>query len=209
MSLETWLLFVVAAVALSLTPGPNGLLSVNHGVRYGIARAAFTALGCVTGMSLLIAVSMAGLGAVMIASEELFTALKWAGAAYLVWLGIMLWREPPAALRPEPDGPRRELLPIRRHTAFTHGFLVAVSNPKALLFFATFLPQFMTPGAPVWLQFVIFAGTYAVIEFSYELLLAGTAGRLAPWLERHGRAFNRITGATFMAIAAMVATSQR
>ncbi len=208
MSFELWFVFVLAAVALSLTPGPNGLLCLDHGVRYGLGRTVFTALGAVAGMSLLIGASLAGLGAVMQTSELLFTLVKWAGAAYLVWLGIRLWRAPgysAAAL----DGTAAAVRPIARDRAFLQGLLVAVSNPKALIFFATFLPQFMQPGQSLWLQFAIFAGTYGAIEFAYEVLLAGAAGRLAPWLERWGRVFNRITGGAFVGVGAMVAATQR
>ena len=205
MSLETWILFLFASVALSVTPGPNGLLSLNHGVRFGVRRAVFTALGSITGMSLLIAVSMAGLGAVLSASQTAFSVLKWIGAAYLVWLGIRMWRSPAMQL----GSADSEALLIRPRTAFSHGFFVAISNPKALLFFATFLPQFVDPQASLVWQSVIFAVTFAAIEFTYEVLLAGAAGRLAPWIERHGRVFNRITGGAFVGVGAMVATSQR
>jgi homoserine/homoserine lactone efflux protein len=207
MSIELWLVFVLAAVALSLTPGPNGLLCLDHGVRYGLSRSIFTALGAVAGMSLLIGASLAGLGAVMQTSELLFTVVKWAGAAYLVWLGIRLWRAP--GFSAAVDSAATAARPISRRRAFAQGLLVAVSNPKALIFFATFLPQFMQPGQSLWLQFVIFAGTYGAIEFAYEVVLAGAAGRLAPWLERWGRVFNRITGGAFVGVGAMVAATQR
>lgn len=206
MPLDLWLVYLVAAVALSLTPGPNGLLCLNHGVRYGLGRTTFTALGCVVGMSVLIGASLAGLGALMQTSETLFTAVKWLGAAYLVWLGIRLWRAEGFAADLPQGGAR---VRIGRANAFTQGFLVAISNPKALIFFATFLPQFMQPGVSLWLQFAILAGTYAAIEFAYELVLAGAAGRLAPVLRRWGRAFNRVTGGAFIGVGAMVAVAQR
>ncbi|MEC9345858.1 MAG: LysE family transporter [Pseudomonadota bacterium] len=208
MSLDLWLVYVLAGIALSLTPGPNGLLSLDHGVRHGTGRAVFTALGSVTGMSILIGASLAGLGAVMLTSETVFTVVKWVGAAYLVWLGVRLWRTRGFAVTAAvPDGPARRR--IARHRAFAQGLVVALSNPKALIFFATFLPQFMQPDVPLWQQFVVLAGTYAAIEFAYEVMLAGAAGRLAPWLERHARTFNRVTGGAFIAVGAMVAASQR
>jgi homoserine/homoserine lactone efflux protein len=206
MSFELWAVYALAALALSLTPGPNGLLALNHAVRFGFRRTVFTALGSIAGMLLLIAASMAGLGALMLTSEVLFTVVKWLGAGYLVWLGLSLWRAPaPAVALRQAAG----LEAISRRRAGTHGMLVALSNPKALLFFATFLPQFMQPGVPLWLQFVIFGGTFAVIEFSYELFLAGAARRLAGWLTRHGRIFNRLTGCAFIGVGGMVLMSQR
>ncbi|HVL55164.1 MAG TPA: LysE family translocator [Burkholderiaceae bacterium] len=207
MSFELWLVYLIAAVGLSLTPGPNGLLSLTHGVRFGLARTAFTAAGGVTGFLLLIAASLAGLGALLAASEQAFTAAKWIGAAYLVYLGVRLLRAPaPAVDAAAVARLGHDTRPLR---LFAQGFLVAVSNPKALIFFAAFLPQFMTPGAPLWLQFVVLGGTFAAIEFVYELMLAGAAQRLAPWIARHGRWFNRATGCTFIGIGGLLTTASR
>lgn len=207
MSWDVWLVYALAALALALTPGPNGLLCLNHSVRFGFRATIFTALGSITGMLILIGASMAGLGALMLTSEVLFTAVKWIGAGYLVWLGLRLWRAEPMAIAPrQPDG-----IPYTqgRMRNFSDGLLVAVSNPKALLFFATFLPQFIQPGMALWQQFLIFGGTFAVIEFCYELTLAGTAQRLGYWLTRHGRIFNRITGGAFIGVGGMVLASSR
>lgn len=206
MSLHLWLLFVAAAVALSLTPGPNGLLCLTQSVRHGFARAVFTAFGSIVGMLALIAASLAGLGALMLASETLFTVVKWVGAGYLVWLGIRLWRSPPMRIEQAPATDPAAGTPAR---AFLDGLFVALSNPKALLFFATFLPQFMQPDLALWLQFLIFGGTFAVVEFSCELAIAGAARRVAPWLVRNGRVFNRVTGGAFVCVGGMVATSAR
>lgn len=207
MSLDLWLVYVVAAVGLSLTPGPNGLLSLTHGVRFGFARTVFTALGGVAGFMVLVAASLAGLGALLAASEQAFTVAKWVGAAYLVYLGLRLLRAPApsvtaaaAATTAGADGPAR---------LFGQGFLVAVSNPKALIFFAAFLPQFMSPDVPFLVQFAVLGGTFAVVEFIYELMLAGAAQRLAPWLGRHGRWFNRVTGCTFIGIGGLLTTANR
>lgn len=208
MALDIWLIYLAAAVGLSLTPGPNGLLSLAHGVQYGFRRTIATALGGVSGFLVLIAASLAGLGALLAASEAAFTALKYLGAAYLIYLGIRLWRAPGTfadatvgrAQSPKKAGPS---------ALFRSGFLVAVSNPKALIFFAAFLPQFMQPDTPLWLQFLILGGTFAGVELAYELLLAGTAQRIAPWLARCGRWFNRATGSAFIAIGAVLSTSSR
>jgi threonine/homoserine/homoserine lactone efflux protein len=207
MSLELWIVYLAAAVGLSLTPGPNGLLALTHGARFGASRAAFTVLGGVVGFVVLIAASLAGLGALLAASEQAFTVAKWIGAAYLVYLGLRLWNAPPPSL----DAAREAAghADRRRSRLFAQGFLVAVSNPKALIFFAAFLPQFMVPGAPYWLQLAILGGTFALVECLYELLVAGTAQRLAPWLVRRGRWFNRVTGCTFVGIGALLATARR
>lgn len=207
MTLDLWLVYVLAATGLTLTPGPNGLLSLTHGVRFGLARTVFTVLGGVIGFLVLIAASLAGLGALLATSELAFTVAKWIGAAYLVYLGIRLWRAPPPQVRlPTEEKYGREDGVVR---LFTQGFLVAVSNPKALIFFAAFLPQFMVPGLSYGVQLVVLGGTFAVVEFVYELVLAGMAQRIAPWLGRHGRWFNRITGTSFIGIGGLLATANR
>lgn len=219
MSLEHWLLYCVAAVGLSLTPGPNGLLSLSHGMRFGVRRTIATAAGGVTGFTVLVAASLAGLGALLAASEQAFTIAKWLGAAYLVWLGVRTFRAPPPAVeivvrsaaKPAPSGiaPASGVDRFGPWQLFRDGFAVAVSNPKALIFFAAFLPQFMVPGVPYLTQLLVFGGTFAVVEFAYELLLAAAAQRLAPWIGRHGRWFNRVTGATFVGIGGVLTTASR
>ncbi|WP_207540695.1 LysE family translocator [Sabulicella rubraurantiaca] len=208
MSFEFWLVYLVAAIGLSLTPGPNGLLALTHGARFGLRSATWTVLGGALGFLLLIAASLAGMGALLAASEVAFTAAKWAGAAYLVYLGVRLWRAPAPVLTRDPD-PQGERDAARALRLFGDGLFVAVSNPKALLFFAAFMPQFMVPGVPFATQLLLLGGTFVVVEVIYELLLAGLAGRIAPWLGRHGKVFNRAAGGTFVGIGAVLATTTR
>jgi len=204
---DLWLVFAVASLALALTPGPNSLLVLDHGVRHGFGRAAFTALGSVSAMLAMVAAAMAGLGALMLASGEAFLVLKWVGAAYLVWLGLRLWRAPGLAARAPAAGAAAGR--VARRTTFGQGGLVMLSNPKTILFFTTFLPQFMDPARPLLPQFSVLGATLALAELSVELALAAAAGRLAPWLIAHARAFNRLTGGAFIAIGGMVALSTK
>jgi threonine/homoserine/homoserine lactone efflux protein len=206
MTLEIWLVYLAAAVGLSLTPGPNGLLSLTHGACFGFRPTVWTVLGGAIGFLLLIAVSLAGLGVLLAASERAFTVAKWAGALYLVYLGIRIWRSPPPSIDTVAGTPATAAHPYRM---FRQGFLVAVSNPKGLIFFAAFLPQFMVPGAGFLAQLLVFGGTFVVVEIVYELTLAGVAQRIAPWLARCGRWFNRLTGGAFVGIGAMLATASR
>jgi threonine/homoserine/homoserine lactone efflux protein len=207
MSIELWLLYLVASVGLSLTPGPNGLLALTHGACFGLRRSVGTVLGGAAGFLLLIAASLAGLGALLAASEQAFTVAKWIGAAYLVYLGIKVWRSPAAIVAVEAGA--AEAGGARPSDLFRQGFLVAVSNPKALVFFAAFLPQFIVPGLPYWLQLAVLGGTFVVVEILYELMLAGLAQRIAPWLTRHGRLFNRIAGGTFVGMGVVLAGAHR
>ena len=215
MSLDIWLIYAATAIGLSLTPGPNGLLALNHGVRFGLRRTAATAAGGVCGFMVLVAASLAGLGALLAASEQAFTIAKWIGAGYLVWLGIRTWRAPAPAVTIDAGADTARATGLATGSAtgsarrFGQGFLVAVSNPKALIFFAAFLPQFMVPGVSLVTHFLVLGGTFAVVEFLYELVLAGTAERIAPWLGRNGRWFNRVTGAGFVGIGGVLATASR
>lgn len=195
MEFHAWLLYLAAAIGLSLSPGPNGLLALTHGAMHGRRKALFTISGGVLGFVILIGLSLFGIGALLQASIVWLTVLKWIGGAYLVWLGIQLWRAHPVAMS------RTEGRDSRPGSAlFKEGLLSAVSNPKAVLFFAAFLPQFIDPERSLVLQFAVMAGTFGVIEFLYELGVAHAAHRISPWLARAGKRFNRACGGIFVVI---------
>jgi threonine/homoserine/homoserine lactone efflux protein len=195
MSLQTWLLYLLAAIGLSLSPGPNSLLALTHGALHGPRRTLATVAGGALGFTVLIALSMFGIGALLAASAAWLTALKWVGGAYLVWLGVQVWRAPPIGA---------ELAAGRRDqglgSMFRQGALCAVTNPKGLLFFAAFLPQFVDPARSLLLQFAVMAATFVGIEIVTETVLAGAAHRIRPWLQRVGRRFNQGCGGVFAAI---------
>lgn len=195
MALETWLIYLLAVIGLSLSPGPNGLLALSHGALYGRRMTLYTILGGCLGFVLVIALSMFGIGALLKASLFWLTALKWLGGAYLVWLGIQIWRSPPIGL-----SAHTVAVPKSGGSLFRQGALAAISNPKVILFFVAFLPQFLDPTRSLLIQFAVLAGTFAVVEFSIELLVASLASRISMWLARVGRRFNQGCGAVFIAI---------
>jgi len=191
MELSTWTLYALAAVGLSLTPGPNGLLALTHGALYGSRRTIATIFGGLMGFALVIAASLFGIGAILAANAELLTWLKWLGGAYLVFLGIQIWRSDPigdAPAKPSSGSPR---------SLYSQGLLSAVSNPKGILFFVAFLPQFVDPARSLWLQFLIMAGTFLFVEFFYEYGVAAFANKVQPFLKRAGKNFNRFFGGVF------------
>ncbi|MEH6564341.1 MAG: LysE family transporter [Halopseudomonas sp.] len=196
MQLETWLVYVLAVIGLSLSPGPNGLLALTHGALYGHRMTLYTIVGGCVGFVLVIALSLFGIGALLKASLFWLSVLKWVGGAYLVWLGIQIWRSPPLGV-PAPDA---VVVAKPGSWLFRQGLLSAISNPKVILFFVAFLPQFIDPSRSLLLQFAVLAGTFAVIEFSTELLVASLASRISIWLARVGRRFNHCCGAAFIAI---------
>lgn len=195
MDFNTWLIYLLAAIGLSLSPGPNGLLALTHGALHGRRKALYTIFGGAFGFVAVIALSMFGIGALLKASLTWLTVLKWIGGAYLVWLGIQIWRSP--AIGIDVGG---AVKPRAGWSLFRQGALSALTNPKALLFFAAFLPQFIDPARSLVVQFVVMAGTFAVIEIATELFIASMAHRLNPWLRRVGRRFNQACGGVFVAI---------
>ena len=197
MEFHNWLLYLAASIGLSLSPGPNGLLALTHGVLHGRRKALFTISGGVLGFVILIALSMFGIGALLKASIVWLAVLKWMGGAYLVWLGIQVWRSAPMEVHVTEGGNGRP-----GWSLFKDGLLSALSNPKALLFFAAFLPQFIDPQRNLVVQFAVMAATFGTTEFFYELMVANAAHRISGLLRRIGRRFNRVCGGIFIAIGA-------
>ena len=195
MDIHTWLIYFLAATGHSLSPGPNGLLALTHGALHGRRKAMYTITGGALGFVIVIAVSMFGIGALLQTSLVWLTVLKWLGGAYLVWLGIQVWRSPPLSL--DATGSSE---PRADWSMFQQGALSAITNPKAILFFAAFLPQFLDPHRSLFLQFIIMASTFAAIEIATEFFIASMANRISPWLRRVGKRFNQVCGGVFMAI---------
>ena len=207
MLLSTWLLYVAAVFVLTVTPGPAVLTAISTAVNHGPRRAFVSSLGSTCAVVGLMALSALGLGAVLAASETAFNALKWAGAAYLAWLGV-------AALRSAGTDlvvPGASEGPVSARRLFGRGFLVGASNPKALLFFGALFPQFMDPAAPQLTQFLVLGLTFVVFELGWLSIYALTASRAQRWLQqpRRARQFNRLTGVVFLLAAGLLATSRR
>lgn len=198
MALHTWLLYLATVLGLSLTPGPNSLLALTHGALHGHRKALFTVAGGAVGFVAVIGLSMLGIGALLQTTSSALLVLKGLGGAYLVWLGLQLWRAPAPRLQPHPCLTDT----VRGGGLFRQGLLTAVSNPKVLIFYGAFLPQFIDPGRDLRVQFAVMAATFAGIEAVVEILVARLAHRVRPLLERAGRRFNRACGGLFMTMGA-------
>jgi threonine/homoserine/homoserine lactone efflux protein len=195
MDLQTWLIYSVAALGLSLSPGPNGLLALTHGALYGWRRTLSTIAGGALGFTALIALSLFGIGALLQSSLLGLAILKILGAVYLIWLGSRIWR---ARLIGETLAP--VIKSSQKRMLFRQGALSAVTNPKGILFFAAFLPQFVDLQRELILQCALMAATFVLIEIITELCLASLAQRIRPWLQRVGKRFNQVCGGLFIAI---------
>jgi threonine/homoserine/homoserine lactone efflux protein len=207
MTLHTWWLFVATVFVVSAIPGPNMLLVMTHGAQHGLRRSSATMAGCLSALVLMLAVSVAGLGVFLAAWPAMFNGLRMIGAAYLVYLGIKAWRAPADEVT---AGTVDDLVakPARsRFALFRNGFLVAGSNPKAILFAAALLPQFINPAQPKLPQFGVLVATFAAIEVSWYLVYAGFGARIGARLKSRSvaRAFNRLTGGVFVGFGAMTA----
>lgn len=160
MSIEHWLAFVAASAILLAIPGPTILLVISyalgHGRKVASATVASVALGDFTAMT----ASMLGLGALLATSATIFTVLKWVGAAYLIWLGIKLWRAPIAAEGADGTMSVPAEKPLR---IFLHTYAVTALNPKSIVFFVAFLPQFLDLSRPLFNQMLIFETTFLVL----------------------------------------------
>ncbi len=174
MSIELWLAFVAASAVLLAIPGPTVLLvisyALSHGKRVATATVAGVALGDFTAMT----ASMLGLGALLATSAALFAVLKWIGAAYLIYLGVKLWRAPIASEKPdEGTAPPANERPLR---VFLHAYVVTALNPKSIIFFVAFLPQFLNHAEPLAFQMTVFEATFLVLAATnatvYGLLAA-------------------------------------
>ena len=205
MTLSTYLLYLAAVGLLIVTPGPTMLMTLTNAVNEGPGRALVSAGGALTASLGAMALSALGLGAVLAASETAFTVLKVAGAAYLVWLGIRTFRGGDA-LSPGAGVPVRA-----QRSLFMQGLLVGASNPKALLFFAAFFPQFIDPAAPAMPQFVLLSLTYVVGDFLLLVAVAFGVGRVTGWLRqaRVVRWINRICGSLFALMGGLLLLSRR
>lgn len=198
MALETWLAFLAASIVMLLIPGPTILLvigqSLGGGRRAALPLVAGVALGDLTAMTL----SLAGLGALLAASATLFTALKWAGAAYLVWLGVKLFRAPVAD---------SALPPVTARRAMRDAYVVTALNPKSIAFFVAFVPLFVNAHAPFLPQAMVLVASFVTLAALNALAYALLAARLSGAVRRPAvrRAFNRVGGS--MLVGAGVATA--
>jgi len=158
MTVETWLLFCLTETVLCFTPGPAVLTVVSLALTTGARAGIGASLGILAANAVYFVLSATGIGAILLASYELFFLVKWVGAAYLVWLGLRMLVSRANALEPAGASTHRSLRP------FTHGVVTQGANPKALVFFTALLPQFIQPRSPVPLQVAILAVSSILIE---------------------------------------------
>jgi len=202
MTWEAWTVFVVTETVLCLTPGPAVLFVVAQGLGRGAWAALAAATGILAANAFYFALSATGLGAVLLASYEVFSAIKWVGAAYLVWLGVRTFRAAPMP---------RGVPPAAGGRLVGRGFLVQVANPKALVFFSALLPQFIDPEARVLPQVAILGVTSLLVELVVLAAYGTLAARATHLTARPGflAASNRVAGGLLVAAGLRMAALRR
>ncbi len=203
MTLSTYLLYLAAVVLLIVTPGPTMLMCMTNTINHGRRRAMTSVAGAVTAVLGVMVLSAMGVGALLAASETAFTVAKVVGAAYLVWLGIKTFRS--QAVLPQ------QAAASAGRSFYLQGLLVGASNPKAVLFFTAFFPQFLNPGAPLLPQFALLSLTFVACEFTILTLCAVGVARLLPVLRASGpvRWINRICGGLFTLMGGLLLLSRK
>jgi threonine/homoserine/homoserine lactone efflux protein len=203
MALDHWLAFVAASAVLLAIPGPTVLLVISYALGHGRRSANSTVAGVALGDFTAMTASMLGLGALLATSATLFTLLKWVGAAYLVYLGLKLWRAPVA------DAGADAMAPVAwPGRIFLHAYAVTALNPKSIVFFIAFLPQFLDSAAPLLPQLVICEASFLVLATANALIYAllASAARRTIRKPRVQRAVNRVGGSLLVGAGALAAT---
>lgn len=192
-----YLLFLSICVATVASPGPAVFLAIKNGLTHGFKRTVFAVLGNLTALFIMMSVSAAGLGAIILASASLFNALKIAGGLYLLYLGIKLLRSKPMKIE---LGKSKASQTVPLLNLYREAFLVSITNPKAIAFCTALFPQFIDPSQPMVSQFLVLAGTFGACSFFFLSLYAALAAKLRPQLAKEAvlRWFNHLTGLAFM-----------
>ncbi|HEN8800131.1 LysE family transporter [Pseudomonas sp. CM27] len=207
MSMEVWLGFFAACWVISLSPGAGAIASMSSGLQYGFWRGYWNALGLQLGLIVQIAIIAAGVGAVLAASATAFQVIKWFGVGYLVYLAYKQWRALPMDMSDE-----SAVRPIGKPLSLVfRGFLVNVSNPKALVFMLAVLPQFLNPHAPLLPQYVAITVTMISVDMLVMAGYTGLASRVLRLLRtpKQQKRLNRTFAGLFIGAATFLATLRR
>jgi len=203
--MENYLIFLLIAIITVLSPGPGVVLTLTNTIRHGPKGAIGGILGIAFGTFIVAGVSATSLGVLLITSSIAFTIMKFIGAAYLIYLGIKLWRTPPVEIEVN------ERLPKNRKQQFIEGLALQLTNPKAIFFFMSVFPQFINFNHDYITQFILLVVTYSLLVIIIHLLYSFLAKSVRFWLasEKGGQIVNRLSGGTFMCFGVGLATASK
>jgi len=208
MELQTWVAYFIASWAIALSPGSGAVLSMSHGLAYGVKKTSATILGLQLGLSVILLVAGMGVGALLLASATAFLVVKVLGAGYLIWLGWSQWREPVAQASDAALLPNAELSVRQR---VVRGFITNVTNPKGIVFMVAVLPQFIDPERPMGMQMLILLTTTVAVDLVVMHGYAWLASSLQAWMRgvRARVLQNRVFGGVLMAMGASLLMVRR
>ena len=206
MSIELYLAFCLATAILILMPGPIVTLVIAQSLRHGTGTGLATVAGSSVGNAILVAAGALGLSTAFVFLADLFDVIRWLGAGYLIWLGVREWRSKGADLDAATAGAPRD-----KSAVFWQGIIVAITNPKTILFYAAFFPQFIDTAAPLALQLILMSVSFVVIAATFDTGYALLAGRLRGVLSgaRRVRLRSRITGCLLIGTGIGLALARR
>ncbi|WP_372767350.1 LysE family translocator [Pseudoalteromonas sp.] len=208
MDISTWTLYFIAVLILTASPGPSALFCMSKAITSGKRSGIYAALGSLTAITLILSLSFTGLGVIIATSELAFNIIKWLGAGYLIYLGIkaFLSKNTDFALTDMPDENNQQSM---QH--FISGFIIGASNPKAIVFFTALFPQFINPNESLLTQYLIFSGTFILLELSWLLFYVMLGVKSSKWLFDKGRTafFNKLSGSVFIGAGALLSMSNR
>ena len=209
MSFNFVLLFSMTVFVASIIPGPSMLLALTHGMQYGAKRTIASAMGNVTVTLIQASVSIAGLGTILIASETTFQLIKWAGAAYLIYMGIRMLCSSNMSLSPNELNHTNKWNSIKR--MYLQAAFVTAGNPKAIVFFTAVFPQFIDPNAAYLSQFYILISICTFIAFNCFMIYAIGGQKIVSLLSKAtiGKYIKRVIGSTFIGVGVGLAASNK
>jgi homoserine/homoserine lactone efflux protein len=206
MDLSVWITYLIATFILSLSPGPGVFASISSGLHHGFRLGLWNAVGMQAANMILVAIVSLGLGAILLASESLFTAVKWLGVAYLVYLGVVTWRAPARGFHEDAHDHETTARGV-----FMRGFFVNLTNPKGIIFFAAILPQFIDVARAQMPQYLTLAATTFAVDLAVMMGYTALAARVLRVMSdaRQLRWVNRGLGGAFVAAGVALASFRR
>ncbi len=206
MALSIWITYLLATIILSVTPGPGVFSSISSGLHHGFRLGLWNGVGMQAANFTSVCLVSAGLGALLLASETVFSIVKWLGVAYLIYLGIVTWRAPARGFVDSGGDDARTPRQV-----FARGFLVNITNPKGIIFFVAILPQFIDVARPQAIQYAILAATTLVVDLVVMMGYTALAAKVFRVMRDGSRLrwVNRTLGTTFVAAGAALASFHR
>ncbi len=206
MELSLWITYFLATIILSLSPGPGVFSSISSGLHHGFRLGLWNGVGMQAANVILVAIVSLGLGAILLASETLFSVVKWLGVAYLIYLGIVTWRSKTQGFEEDRDDHANTAKEV-----FLRGFFVNLTNPKGIIFFAAILPQFLDVSRPQLPQYAILAATTFAVDLVIMMGYTALAAKVLRVMKdpAHLRWVNRGLGGAFIAAGVALASFRR